>query len=92
MLQSIEHFQGAYVANIEGVRGAMLQFENQTPIAIRRSKPDRGMAEDGRVFVPEYAIPEVMAALAEQAIVLANLEGKDVLGQAVDELNRIDRK
>lgn len=86
MLQTIENLQGAYLANIGGVRGVVLQFEDFTPAELRRSKPDRGVVEDGRVFVPQFAIPEVIAALVAQIKPLENLQGKDVLGQATDDL------
>lgn len=86
MLQTIENFQGAYLANIGGIRGVVLQFEDFTPAERRRSQPDRGFVEDGRVFVPQFAIPEVIAALVAQMETLENLQGKDVLGQAMDDL------
>lgn len=86
MLQTIENFQGAYVANIGGVRGVVLQFEDFTPAELRRSTPDRGCVEDGRVFVPQFAIPEVIAALVAHTNALENLQGKDILRQAMDDL------
>jgi hypothetical protein len=86
MLQAIENFQGAYLANIGGVRGVVLQFEDFTPADLRRSIPDRGCVEDGRIFVPQFAISEVIAALVAQMKALENLQGKDVLGQAMDDL------
>jgi len=86
MLQTIENLQGAYLANIGGGRGVVLQFEDFTPAELRRSKPDRSVVEDGRVLVPQFAIPEEIAALLAQIKPLENLQGKDVLGQAMDEL------
>ncbi len=86
MLQTIENFQGAYLANISGVRGVVLQFEDSTPVELRRSAPDRGCVEDGRVFIPQFAIPEVIAALVAHTDALENRQGKDVLGQAMDDL------
>mgnify|MGYP005856497449 CR=1 FL=1 len=86
MLQSIDNFQGAYVANISGVRGVVLQFEDFTSDELRRSKPYRGLKEDGRVFVLQFAVPEVITALVARMKTFENLQGKDVLGQAMDDL------